>query len=106
MATLWYKRKWVIVLLHTAAWLLIFLLPILLSQSIQHPHKGHLEGDRSWFVYLTLFSDVLWVILFYLNAFVLIPRFIYRKKLSSYVLVQLSVIAVLITFQWLFSTFI
>jgi two-component system LytT family sensor kinase len=106
MATLWYKRKWVIVLLHTAVWLLIFMLPILLSQSIQHSHKTHVEVDRSWFVYLTLFTDVLWVILFYLNAFVLIPRFIYRKKLSYYVLVQLSVIAVLTTFQWLFSTVI
>src|SRR5436305_15204766 len=101
MATLWYKRKWVIVLLHTAVWLLIFMLPILLSQSLQHTHKTHVEVDRSWFVYLTAFTDIIWVILFYLNAFVLIPKFIYRRKLSYYVFVQLSVLELLTTFHLL-----
>src|SRR5947209_16176501 len=106
MATLWYKRKWVIVLLHTAVWLLIFLLPLLLSQSIQHSHKAHVDFDRTLFIYLNLFTDIIWITLFYLNAFVLIPKFIYRRKLSFYALVQLIVIAVSAIFQWLFSTFI
>src|SRR6478735_5208906 len=106
MATLWYKKKWVIVLLHTAVWLLVFLLPLLLSQSIQHSHKAHVEFDRTLFVYLTIFSDIIFIILFYFNAFVLIPKFIYSRKLSYYVLVQLIIIAVLAVLQWLFSTFI
>ena len=106
MATLWYKRKWVIVLLHTAVWLLIFLLPLLLSQSIQHSHKAHVDFDRTLFIYLNLFTDIIWITLFYLNAFVLIPKFIYRRKLSFYALVQLIIIAVSAIFQWLFSTFI
>jgi sensor histidine kinase YesM len=82
------------------------MLPLLLSQSVRHSRKEHVETDRSWYVYFTLFTDVLLVIIFYLNALVLIPKFIYRRKLTHYVLIQLIVVAVLAVFHWLFLTFI
>ena len=102
MATAWYKRKWVIVLLHTAVWLLIFLLPFLLSQSVQRAHKEHVEVDRILFIYLSTFTNLLWVALFYLNASVLIPKFIYKKKISYYILIQLLIAVGLVSFNWLF----
>ncbi len=106
MAIAWYKRKWVIVLLHTAVWLLIFLLPLLLSQSVQHTHRERTESDRSRYIYFTLITDVLLVIIFYLNALVLIPTFIYKKKLSYYVLMQLGLVALLALLHWLLLTII
>ena len=102
MATAWYKRKWVIVVLHTAVWLLIFLLPILLSQSAQHSRKEHVDVDKNLFIYLNICTIVLWIGLFYLNVFILIPRFIYKKRIAYYILLQFLIIAGLISFNWLF----
>src|SRR4051812_26265829 len=84
MATLWYKKKWVVVLLHIAVWALIYLLPLMLMHSFRDNERPHAEADRSLFIYLTLFTDVILIILFYLNALVLIPKFIYRRKLTYY----------------------
>lgn len=106
MAIAWYKKKWVIVLLHTAVWLLIFLIPTLLSQSVQRTRNEHVDVDRSRFFLLFIFTSMLWVALFYLNALVFIPKFIYKKKIAYYVLIQLLIIAGLIAFNWLFFTLI
>ncbi len=106
MTTSWYKKKWVIVLLHIAVWQVLFLLPILLQQSVHNAHEKHTEIDRTLFTYLSLFTDVLWVALFYFNAIVLIPKLIYKQKYLLYVLVQLFIIGSFILFQWLFFSFI
>ena len=106
MATPWYKRKWGIVLLHTAVWVLIYMLPFLLQRSVQNTKHESAATDRNWFIYLTISTDVLWIILFYLNAFVLIPKLIYRKKYLFYFLVQLIILSVFVTFHWLFFTFV
>jgi two-component system LytT family sensor kinase len=106
MATPWYKRKWGIVLLHTAVWVLIYMLPFLLQRSVQNTKHEQAATDRNWFIYLTISTDILWIILFYLNAFVLIPKLIYRKKYLFYFLVQLIILSVFVTFHWLFFTFV
>ena len=106
MATVWYKKKWVIVLLHMSVWALLFLLPLLLQQSLQHSRNEHTTVDRNRFIYLTIVTDLLWVGLFYFNAFVLIPNLVSKKKMYWYVLIQLGVVGVLILCHWLFFTFI
>ena len=103
----WYKKKWVIVLLHLSVWTLLFLFPVLLQKSVQNSRAAHSGNvDKSSYLYLTVFTDFIWVVLFYFNAFILIPKFIYRKKVLIYVLVQLLIVSALFLLHWLFFTFI
>ncbi len=106
MAITWYKRKWVTILLHAAVWQLLFLFPLLLQQSVHDAHPKHVEVDRNLFVYLSFFTDILWVALFYLNAIVLIPKLVYKRKFLFYVLLQILIVAAFILFQWMFFTFV
>jgi sensor histidine kinase YesM len=105
MSAAWYKKKWVIVLLHAAVWALLFLFPFLLDKSV-HDTKPQQQEDRSWYTYLAIFSDALWVGFFYLNAYVLIPRLAYKKRILTYILTLLGILAFFITFHWAFSAFV
>ncbi len=106
MATTWYKRKWVIVSLHVAAWTLLFLFPVLLQRSVQNTRSDHDKNDNGWFLYLAICTDLIWVALFYFNAVVLIPTFFYKRKFIAYVLIQFVMIGALALFHWSFFTFI
>ena len=96
MKTGWYTKKWVIILLHIAAWTLLFSLPYLLSspgnekQSAPKQTEGHDAG-----FYFGWIMNLSWVAFFYFNAYVLIPRFVYKKKYLYFTLAQLA------TFSWL-----
>lgn len=106
MAIPWYKKKWGIVLLHVAVWVLLFSFPILLQKSVQDSKHEANKGDNSLFIYLSVLTDFIWVALFYFNAYVLIPRFFYRKKFFLYVLIQLAMLSALAVFHWVFFTYI
>jgi len=83
----------------------VFSLPFLL----QHNYDDRMQSDpesRS-FVYVSALTWVLWVLCFYLNAFVLTPKVIYQRKYVLYVLIVISVYAIVMLIHWrLFETFI
>ena len=106
MANTWYKRKWVIVALHTAVWILLFLFPILLQKSTQDTKNSGSKADNNLFIYLSIFTDLVWIGLFYFNAFVLIPKLFYRQKLIIYTCIQLMMLSAIALFHWLFFTYI
>lgn len=107
MATTWYKKKWVIAALHAAVWTLLFLFPFLLQRSVQNGRNDHAnKADSSWFTYLTIFTDLLWVAQFYFNAAVLIPKLFYKRKFVFYIIIQLIMLGALASFHWLFFTFV
>lgn len=111
MKTAWYSKKWVIVLLHTAAWALLFSLPYLLNSTgnEKQPTQKHQEGSNAG-TYFGLIMNVSWVALFYLNAFVFIPRFVYKKRYLQFTLAHVFTFSllladVLLLARMLFSDF-
>ncbi|HUR11515.1 MAG TPA: histidine kinase [Flavitalea sp.] len=96
----WYSWKVLKILLHVAVWVLLFSLPYLLRPEYneqQPPKDDHRSGINTSY----LINNALWVALFYLNAYVLIPMFIYRKKYYSYALWVTTVFIVYLLFGWL-----
>jgi two-component system, LytTR family, sensor kinase len=96
MKTGWYSKRWVIVTVHIAAWTLLFSLPYLLSSpgNEKQPAPKQAEGHDASF-YFGWIMNLSWVAFFYFNAYVLIPRFVYKKKYLFFTLAQLA------TFSWL-----
>ena len=93
--------------MHAAVWTLLFLFPVLLQRSVQNTKSDHDKGgDNSWFVYLTIFTDLMWVVLFYFNVSVLMPKLFYKRKFVLYALIQLLMIGTLALFHWSFFTLI
>lgn len=101
MREAWYKRKWVIVCGHIIAWLIVFSLPYLVRSAYlaNNPMK---EPDGNGFFYLNLFTGFLWVGLFYLNAFILIPKFAFKRKFILYAVLLIIVFLICIFFHGIF----
>jgi two-component system LytT family sensor kinase len=92
MKGVWYKKKWVVVLLHAAAWILLFSLPYLLRPTPQNEQSASSKPAHS--MYFSLFMNLSWIIIFYLNALFLIPTLVYKKKNWLYAF------AALLIFSW------
>ncbi|MEO6869616.1 MAG: histidine kinase, partial [Ginsengibacter sp.] len=73
------------VLIHASAWIVLFLLPILLRQS-HNPNDGGMSKPENGNVMfaISLVNEALLIVLFYLNALILIPRFLYKRKYLVY----------------------
>ncbi len=80
MKAAWYTKKWVIVLLHVAAWVFFFSLPYLLKSPENNKQPTHRPNDNDAAFYFSVIMNLSWASLFYFNAFVLIPKLIYTKK--------------------------
>jgi sensor histidine kinase YesM len=66
-------------------WIIIFLLPYILYKANERPPAhAQPDKDRLSFLYLAVLTNFLWVAVFYLNAFLLIPRLLDKKKYFLY----------------------
>ena len=91
----WYSKKWVIILLHIAVWLLMFSLPFLLRTTYDSkPHKP--EPPHYGWVYLYAATAIIWIAFFYFNAYILIPKLIYKKKYWMYFGSQLLFLVIML----------
>jgi sensor histidine kinase YesM len=102
MKTFPINKNWGKALLHIAAWVIVFSLPYLLrspyeQQKIKRP-------DAEGFLYLDSITNIFWVAVFYLNAFVLTERFIYKKKYLLYTLTLVGVYCLIMFFHGLLFT--
>ena len=79
------RKGWVTVTLHVMIWLMVFLIPYIFSADIERDGH-HKDNHQNQFLYLNTALNFFWVVLFYLNARVFIPRFIYKRKTLPYVL--------------------
>src|SRR5215213_3898689 len=85
----WISQKWLIVILHIAFWLVLFSLPFVL-------HPETLTKDNPAISIFQAFRYLTWIALFYLNAYVFIPKLIYTKQFAAYFFLQLLVIIILV----------
>src|SRR6185437_12889990 len=97
----WYTKKWMKVCLHALAWIVLFSLPELLRQS-HNPHDMNTPKPASGNVMLmiSLFNNAWLIAFFYLNALVLIPQFLYRRKYLVYAATLISYFAVFVLVMW------
>ncbi|MEO6316502.1 MAG: histidine kinase [Chitinophagaceae bacterium] len=97
MKAAWYTKKWVTVSLHAAAWVLLFSLPYLLRspENERPPASKETHGADPGF-YFSLLMNVSWILLFYLNAYILIPRFIYKKRYWKFTLAHFFIFIALL----------
>jgi two-component system LytT family sensor kinase len=96
----WLTKKYVSVFLHILFWVVLFLMPSLFrpreNNGPQHPTA---ETTRFFYQYLINYS--FWILLFYINSYVLMPFFINRKKYIKYLLSLVPVLFVLSLLNWL-----
>ncbi|MFT3980560.1 MAG: histidine kinase [Ferruginibacter sp.] len=91
-------KKWLPVLVHVAAWVLLFSLPYLLRQPHDNPQPGPKQDNATANFITARITDLLLIGFFYLNAEWLLTRIFYRKKYFLYVL---SVLACFFAFSTL-----
>ena len=87
MKMVWYKNKWVTVLIHIAVWILLFFLPYLLGSgaNTENTQQRQRPTDELNF-FLAHINFLLIIGFFYLNALLLIPAFFYKKRYGIYAL--------------------
>jgi len=91
-----YSDKKVKIVTHILMWVIVFSLPYILYKSNDRPPRTLTEVEKAGFLYVNLLSNILWIGLFYLNAFILVPRLMYKKKIFLYVMVVLACFVVAI----------
>src|SRR3982751_6503043 len=82
------QKKWLTILIHAAAWVLLFSLPYLLRPSYdasEHKH-GPQETDATISFLMARVTDLMLIGFFYLNAGMLVTRLLYKKKYLLYLL--------------------
>ncbi|MFN8356674.1 MAG: histidine kinase [Spirosomataceae bacterium] len=83
-------NRYRIPLLHLIVWTVLFLLPYIYAshERAEGEHDSELEDN---FVLLNTILKVFWVLLFYLNTQLLIPKWLYQKQYFLFIVFQFSV---------------
>lgn len=105
MKPAWYNNKWIVVLLHSAAWALLFSLPFLLRPSYngnEAVHPRNMHEDAAFII--SRINDAVLICFFYFNSLVLVPKLFYKKKYALYCLAILGFFAFLVAQGWLLRT--
>lgn len=81
----WNIKKVGAISLHVLIWLIVFLIPYIFNSSMKGGHQpDNKEGNE--FLYLNTGMNIFWLVLFYFNAGLLLPRFVYKRKIGIYLL--------------------
>jgi len=101
MKKAWYEKKWITILLHITAWVLLFSLPYLLRpQNPNEPARPQNPNDTiNTIIWWT--GDLMLIGFFYLNAVLIIPRLFYKKKYALYTLAIFGSFATYVMLVWL-----
>jgi hypothetical protein len=92
MSRRWYRSKIAIFFFHALAWVVLFTLPALFHREPDQQQVNFKGMFRTRF----LIFDTAWILFFYFNLLVLIPKFLNRKKISIYIFLILLLMAAFI----------
>lgn len=85
MKKVWYSKRWITVVFHALAWILLFSLPHLLTSSYNNKVPKHADNKEApWGFMFSILMNTTWVILFYINAHVIMPRLFHKKRYWHY----------------------
>jgi sensor histidine kinase YesM len=101
MSSAWYSKKWVTILLHTAAWVLLFSLPYLLRPSLNNSRSPAQNSEPALVHLRYALNNLIYVGFFYLNAGWLIPQFIYKRKYKQYAAIVFACFITILFITWL-----
>jgi two-component system, LytTR family, sensor kinase len=102
-----FDNRWIKISLHILVWVVIFSLPYLTSNNASTPRPVLTPGEKSAFFKLNLYGNIFWIGIFYLNSFLLLPKFFNQKKYNLYTLSLILVFALVMAFHaLLFKTLI
>jgi len=96
-------KKWVVVLLHAICWIILFSLPFFLRTTYKNEHKAPQPDDKAM-LYFYFISAAIWVILFYLNVYVLMPLILRAKKVPQFIVLHILALAGVYFLHWLYFT--
>lgn len=104
MNSQWYSKKWVTVSLHILFWTVFFVMPYLLQPVFDHEHRPEVVRNALGFYLLHFLNNLLRMLLFYANAYILIPRLVYRKQYILYIISLIGAFLLLFVGDKLFFT--
>lgn len=90
----WYTTKWLAAFLHVTFWIILFLLPYFLRPI--YDINGHPKQPPPDFFYIHSIDFITWIIIFYLNTYLLIPQLFYKKKYAQYISVVFLIFLLLL----------
>src|SRR5687768_5670594 len=85
------RKQWITIGIHVLIWVAVFLLPYLFF----YDDKGGRPNPHLIYRELNTLTKIFWLGLFYFNAFILVPRLIYPRKLFSYAVTLVSIFSVI-----------
>jgi len=91
------------ILKHVSVWLVVFLLPYVMRYN--NDNRFFNEWRNSGFFWIDSLSKVLWIIVFYFNAYFLTERFVYRRRYLTYTIILLAIFGAAISYHELLNSF-
>ena len=101
MGKAWYSKKWMTIFIHAICWVILFSFPALLRPS-HNPNDINMVKALNTKVifFISRVSDLLLISFFYLNAFLFIPRFLYKRKYLLYAFQIIFYFAFYLAVMW------
>lgn len=91
MKSVWYTKKGWLVLIHAIIWIGLFSLPFLLR-----PDK---QNYGLWDLLIYVAGNAVWIVFFYCNALLFIPRLLNKNQYGRYIVLLLSAYLVIVAIQ-------
>ncbi|HSH68226.1 MAG TPA: histidine kinase [Bacteroidia bacterium] len=97
------QSNFFIVFLHISVWSIIFILPLFFERNIPHPSPLDFTRprfiERKDFYILSTLLNLSFLPLFYINAYLLVPKFFNKKDWFIYIVLILVTLALIIGFD-------
>jgi sensor histidine kinase YesM len=98
----WYTKKWVAISLHVLCWMLFFMLPYLWRPVFDSDVTTRFFMNRNGLYRLYFLNNCIRLCLFYANAYLFIPKLVYKKRYWQYLTVLVTALFIMLAWDWFF----